>query len=175
MNKKLIAISIFLIALIVFSAGASFGQFIPNAPFKAETMTAPDFSLKDLKGKTFALSKYSGKPVLLFFGATWCPACRAEIPAMKDIYATYYPKGLEVVYINIGESLKRVARFTEANSLPYRVLLDENEAVANLYGIIGVPTLILLDKNSTLITVSHRSKDLPLKKLFPEKEIKSGK
>mgnify|MGYP001151954112 CR=1 FL=1 len=30
----------------------SFGQFIPNAPFKAELLKAPDFSLKDLDGKT---------------------------------------------------------------------------------------------------------------------------
>jgi peroxiredoxin len=174
-NRKFIVFFIFLITLIIFSAASSFGQFIPNAPFKAETMTAPDFSLKDLKGKTFKLSKYSGKPILLFFGATWCPACRTEIPAMKNVYTTYSPKGLEIVYINIGESLKRVERFAQANSLPYRVLLDENEEVANLYGIIGVPTLILIDKNSTLIKVSHRSKDLPLEKLFPEKETNPGK
>jgi peroxiredoxin len=174
MDKKSIALLFFLV-FILFPFAMCFGQFIPNAPFKAETMTAPDFSLKDLKGKPFKLSKYSGKPVLLFFGATWCPSCRAEIPALKNIYATYSPKGLQIVYINIGESLKRVTRFAEVNSLPYKVLLDENEGVADLYGIIGVPTLILLDKDRSVLSVSHRSKDLPLKKLFPEKEIKPGK
>src|SRR4030042_4662339 len=135
MNKKIIAVFISLIAFILILTSLSFGQFIPNAPFKPVTMPAPDFSLKDLQGKTFTLSKYSGKPVLLFFGTTWCPSCRAEIPAYKEIYATYSPKGLEVVYIDIGESLKRVARFAETNSLPYRVLLDEDENVANDYEI----------------------------------------
>jgi peroxiredoxin len=175
MNKKTILFFILLIIITVFPAALSFGQLIPNAPFKATTTTAPDFSLKDLKGKTFKLSKYSGNPVLLFFGTTWCPACRAEIPAYKEIFATYSPKGLKVIYVNIGESSKRVARFAEVNSLPYMVLIDENENVADLYGIIGVPTLILLDKNRNLINVSHRSTDLPLKKLFMEKEIKPEK
>ena len=39
---------------------------------------------------------------------------------------TYSIKGLEVIYINIGESAKRVGRFVQSNSLHYRVLLDEN-------------------------------------------------
>lgn len=170
MNKKPLALFIFLIVLIFCRATLSFGQFIPNAPFKPITMAAPDFSLKDLQGKTFRLSKHSGKPVLLFFGTTWCPACRAEIPAYKEIYATYSPKGLEVVYINIGESVKRVARFAKTNSLPYTVLLDEDENVANNYRIIGVPTLILIDKDRNVFNISYQVSNLPLKKLFPDKK-----
>lgn len=170
MNKKIIALFISLVVFILSLTTLSFGQFIPNAPFKPITMAAPDFSLKDLQGKTFTLSKYSGKPVLLFFGATWCPSCRAEIPAYKEIYATYSPKGLVVVYINIGESAKRVTRFTETNSLPYRVLLDEDENVANNYDIVGVPTLVLIDKDRNIFSISHRISDLPLKKLFPNKK-----
>ncbi len=170
MNKKIIVLFISLIVFILILNTLSLGQFIPNAPFKPVTMVAPDFSLKDLQSKTFKLSKYSGKTVLLFFGTTWCPSCRAEIPSYKEIYANYSPKGLEVVYINIGESVKRVARFAETNSLPYRVLLDEDENVANDYEIIGVPTLILIDKDRNIFSTSHRVSDLPLKKLFPDKK-----
>jgi peroxiredoxin len=169
MKNKLITLGISLTILIFGISAFSFGQFIPNAPFKAETMKAPDFKLKDLKGKTFRLSKSAGKPILLFFGATWCPACRTEIPAMKNIYKTYASKGLEILYINIGESPKRVGRFVQSNALPYRVLLDENEDVADLYNIIGVPTFILIDKAGLVNSITHRSADLPLTKIFPEK------
>ena len=170
MNKKIIVLFISLVVFTLNLTTLSFGQFIPNAPFKPVAMPAPDFSLKDLQGKTFTLSKYSGKPVLLFFGTTWCPSCRAEIPAYKEIYATYSPKGLEVVYIDIGESLKRVARFAKTNSLPYRVLLDQDGDVADRYGIIGVPTLIIIDKDRNIFNTNHRVSDLPLKKLFPDKK-----
>ena len=170
MNKKIIAFLIIPLVLIFSMVTLSFGQFIPNAPFKPITMAAPDFSLKDLQGKTFKLSKYSGKPVLLFFGATWCPSCRAEIPAYKNIYSTYSKQGLEVVYIDIMEPAGKVARFAKTNSLPYRVLLDEDGNVADNYGIIGVPTLVLVDKEGNISNISHQTSDLPLNKLFPDKK-----
>ena len=40
----------------------------------------------------------------------------------------------------------RVARFAEQNSFPYLVLVDADGSVANDYNIMGVPTLILVDK-----------------------------
>ncbi len=169
MKNKIIILGITLTILIFGVSAFSFGQFIPNAPFKSATMKAPDFTLKDLKGKTFRLTKNAGTPILLFFGATWCPACRTEIPAIKNMYKTYTPKGLEIVYINIGESSKRVDRFAQTNSLPYRVLLDEKEQVADIYDIVGVPTFILIDKEGLIISITHRSADLPLTKIFPEK------
>lgn len=168
MTKKITVYFIITFIMLFGAAAFSFGQFIPNAPFKAELLKAPDFSLKDLEGKTFRLSKSAGKPVLLFFGATWCAACRTEIPYMKDIYATYTPQGLEILYINIGESAKRVARFVQTHKLPYRALLDENEDVADLYSIVGVPTFILIDKKGIVIDIGHRSADIPFNKIFPQ-------
>ena len=170
MNKKIIAFLIIPLVLIFSMVTLSFGQFIPNAPFKSDKAIAPDFSLKDLQGKTFKLSSYSGKQVLLFFGATWCPSCRAEIPAYKNIYATYSKSSLEVVYIDIMEPVEKVARFAKTNSLPYKVLIDEDGNVADNYGIIGVPTLILIDKEGYIAKMSHRTSDLPLNKLSPAKK-----
>jgi peroxiredoxin len=170
MNKKIIALLIIPLVLIFSVVTLSFGQFIPNAPFKSDKVIAPDFSLKDLQGKKFKLSSYSGKPVLLFFGTTWCPSCRAEIPAYKNIYATYSKSGLEVVYIDITEPVEKVARFAKTNSLPYRVLIDEDGSVADNYGITGVPTLVLIDKEGYVAKISHRTADLPLNKLSPAKK-----
>jgi len=49
-------------------------------------------------------------------------------------------------------------------------LLDRDGSVATDYNIIGVPTLILIDKEGNIITISHRTSDLPLNKLFPDKK-----
>ncbi len=80
---------------------------------------APDIVLSDLQGKTFKLRDYRNKTVLLVFGATWCPACRTEIPHFKQIYATYVPRGLEMAYVNIQENRDKVAKFAEKYALPY--------------------------------------------------------
>ncbi len=161
------------IALITFSllaflpANYSFGQFIPNAPFKAASVSAPDFSLKELQGKFFQLSKQRGKPVLIFFGTTWCPSCRSELPLYKVIYETYAQRGLEVIYINIMEPRGKVVKFVTANALPFKILMDEDGEVSTDYAVVGVPTFVLIDRKGKIIKITHSTADLPIKKLFP--------
>lgn len=167
---KTVNVFIALIFILIFAgASVSWGQFIPNAPFKPQYPAASDFTLKDLQGKTFRLNAQRGKPVLIFFGTTWCPGCRAEIPVYKKVYETYAPRGLEVIYINIMEPAKKVARFAQANSLPYRTLLDEDGSVGNAYNVIGVPMIILVDKNGSIIKVGHSSAEMPLDKVIQGK------
>lgn len=168
--RKIVSIFITLFIILVFIAvSVSWGQYVPNAPFKAQYLKAPDFTLKDTRGKTFKISAMKGKPVLIFFGTTWCPGCRAEIPIYKKVFETYEPRGLEVVYINIMESAKKVTRFVQANSLPYRTLLDENGDVSSEYGVIGVPTIMLVDKNGYIIKIGHSSSEMPLDRVLQTK------
>ncbi|MFO7570435.1 MAG: TlpA disulfide reductase family protein [Smithellaceae bacterium] len=152
--------------ILLFFASAGFSQFRSNAPFKPHTPSAPDFTLKDLDGKTFRMSAQKGKPVLIFFGTTWCPACRTEIPKYRKIQETYAPKGLEVVYINIMEPAAKVSRFARANAINYRVLLDEDGAVGTRYNVIGVPMMVLVGRDGVIVKVSHSSSDMPLDALF---------
>src|SRR3990172_6837961 len=81
---------------------------------------APDFTLRDLRGRKFRLSENNGKSILLVFGATWCPYCVEEIPRLKAIHKKYGGKGVIVVYIDFEESRDKVARFAEKHQLPYR-------------------------------------------------------
>ena len=168
MNKKLLAVSIIL--LICIPAALSFGQFRPYDTFTQNKIAAPDFSLKDIQGKTFKLSAQRGKPVIMFFGTTWCPACRAEMPLYKALYEKYARLGLKFIYVDINESTDRVARFAKTNSFPYLVLVDGDGSVANDYNLVGVPTLFLVDKAGNLIGISHRVADLPINALFPAKK-----
>jgi peroxiredoxin len=156
----------FLLIVVFVPVSVLWGQYIPNAPFKPQYPAAPDFKLKDVQGKTFRMSAQRGKPVLIFFGTTWCPGCRTEVPKYKKVYETYAPQGLEVIYVNIMEPAKKVARFVQANSLPYRTLMDEDGAVGNAYNVIGVPTIILVDKDGNIIKAGHSSSEMPLDKIL---------
>jgi peroxiredoxin len=125
----------------------------PSAAAKQTfTEKAPDFVLKDLNGRKFRLSDYRGKqPVLIIFGATWCTFCREEIPHFKAIHEAYAKQGLEIVNIDIQESKEKVAKFSAKYGLPYRVLLDEDGAVAGIYDIRGVPSMVLVDQNGNIL------------------------
>jgi peroxiredoxin len=122
---------------------------------------APDFTLDDLSGTTFTLSELRDKkPALLIFWATWCPACRQAIPYFSEIYAQYSPRGLEVISVNIAtnDPLPRVQSFQEVNKLPYRILYDEKNEVSRVYGVFGIPTSLLINRDGI---IEYRGNILP--------------
>jgi peroxiredoxin len=127
---------------------------------------APDFILKDLTGRDFQLSAARGKPVLLIFLATWCPSCRSEIPHYKDIYETYGQRGLEVVGIDIEEPKNRVSQFAAKNQIPYKMLLDEKGRVASAYDIVGIPTMVLINRDGKVLTRKYSAIDTVLETLL---------
>ncbi len=111
---------------------------------------APNFTLKDLSGKTRSLKDYRGKIVLLDFTTTWCPYCKKDIPNLKKLYTSMKGKDFELISIYVAESPKKVASFVEKYALPYTILVDSEASVARAYGIRGVPTKIVVAKSGLI-------------------------
>lgn len=146
--------------LISCSSGSEIGQ--------PEEEKAPDFTLQDLNGASFHLQSERGKMVLMIFTTTWCPTCREYIPAYRELYQVYGKRGLVMVNVNIQEPLARVREFAKRNSIPYRVLLDEDGSVSMAYGVMGVPALALINQDGELISFDTRMILEILDKVFPE-------
>jgi peroxiredoxin len=121
---------------------------------------ALDFALEDLNGNKVKLSYYKGQEVLLVFSTTWCPYCRTEIPQLKELYAKYKEKGLEILNIDIQESKERVSAYANKHKLPYKILLDTDGMVATMYGVRGVPTKVLINKDGNFVII-QRTKSTP--------------
>lgn len=157
MYKRMVSLTaICTIILIISSVGCSGGE---NAVSKV-TKKAPEFTMKDLNGRTVALSDFRGKKsVLLAFGATWCPHCVDEVPELKEVNAAYKEKGLAVLYVDIQESQKKVQSFAEYHKIDYPVLLDETGDVARSYGVYGIPHLVVIDKDGFMDYEGHRPRD----------------
>jgi peroxiredoxin len=97
---------------------------------------------------------------------TWCPSCRSEIPHYKDIYETYGKRGLEVAMVDIQESKEKVASFAARYQIPFSVVLDEKGDTYGSYGIVGVPTMVLIDKDGNILSRQYMAIDAILKTLF---------
>lgn len=106
---------------------------------------APEFNLMDLEENNVSLKDYSGKTIALFFWATWCPYCQKETPRLIKLKQEF-PDKLEILAINYKESIGRVKNFSLKYGINYKILLDNKGEVFRLYNIIGVPGVIILDK-----------------------------
>ena len=111
---------------------------------------APDFTLQDSAGKAVKLSDYKGKVVFLDFWASWCPPCRASIPAVKELHKVKSNNtDFVVLGINAGENQKTVTDFTNKMGMDYPVLYGTN-SVSKSYKVSGIPAFFLIDKNGNI-------------------------
>ena len=106
---------------------------------------APEIVLKDLQGRDVKLSDLRGKVVLVNFWATWCKPCKEEMPAMQASYDKLRDKGFVVLAVNELEDTARVAEHIRTHGHTFEVVMDHNNQVANMYGVVGLPASFLID------------------------------
>lgn len=113
---------------------------------------APAFSLKDKDGKVFSAESMKGKIIVLNFWATWCPPCRAEIPAFKSVYEKYKGKGVEIVGVSLDHKGWDVIRpFLDQHKINYPVVLGGAD-IAKAYGNVrSIPTTFIIDRKGKVI------------------------
>jgi DsbE subfamily thiol:disulfide oxidoreductase len=112
---------------------------------------APGFSLRDLSGRPWDLADLRGGVVVLNFWASWCTTCRSELPSLNALHeqSTQQP-GLTVVTILYRDEPQKAADFMEKNGYTFPVLIDPEGAVAQAYGLTGVPETFVVDGKGVL-------------------------
>ncbi|MBY0120524.1 redoxin domain-containing protein [Bacillus sp. S/N-304-OC-R1] len=150
MIKKVISASFlfFLMAIVIVQAQGKEDSNNEQVPGIRVGLKAPDFELKDLDGKAVRLSDFKGKKVMLNFWATWCPPCKAEMPAMQKFFEE---SGDEIVILAVNiDPENNVAGFVKQMGVQFPVLLDKNEQVNSKYKILSIPTTFFIDENGII-------------------------
>jgi cytochrome c biogenesis protein CcmG, thiol:disulfide interchange protein DsbE len=119
-----------------------------NATSLAVGGAAPDFELQTLEGTPVQLSDFQGQPVLLTFGATWCPDCRVETPLLVEL-SRKYPE-LVILSVDSKESADIVQNYADESGIPYPTLLDEDGSVGQLYDVFAIPTVLFIDADGII-------------------------
>jgi thiol-disulfide isomerase/thioredoxin len=153
----------------------AYGEVLKTGAVRRARLLAGDkikVSGKTVEGKPFDISEYKGKVVIVDFWATWCGPCLAELPNLKKIYEKYHDRGLEVVGISLDDDGPDLGKFLKDNDLPWRILHNAEPAKAEgkkrgfsdpnaeFYGIIGIPTIILIDRHGKVISLDARGEQL---------------
>lgn len=122
----------------------------PGSSPGSEARPAPHFELKDLSGQTRRLSDFRGQLVLLDFWATWCVPCHESIPFFEKLHGKYGPKGFTVVGVSQDASERYVPEFVKRFKMTYPVLMDPATQAGQLYGVTGLPTTFLVDRQGVI-------------------------
>ncbi len=130
-------------------------QIAESQPVAREGFTAPDMTLELLDGRQVTLSDLRGKVVLVNLWATWCPPCRAEMPAIEKTYQTFKSQGVEVLAVNATtqDSESAVTAFIKDNALTFPVALDRSGEVSNRYALSGLPSSFFIDRKGIIRAV----------------------
>lgn len=113
---------------------------------------APDFTLTTLAGDEVTLSELRGDPVILNLWATWCPPCRAEMPAIQAVYEKYREQGLQVLAVNMTyqDSAPAAADFVQEFKLTFPIPLDTTGIVGNGYQMRALPSTFFIDREGVI-------------------------
>ena len=111
--------------------------------------SAHDFSLQDLKGRTFRLRNLRGKIVLLDFWASWCGPCRIDLPHIEALHDEYTREELVVLGVN-GESETAARSFMEQQGYSFPSLVDQGHEVSRQYQATSLPTIVIVDEEGDI-------------------------
>lgn len=106
---------------------------------------APAFAASGYAGAPITLEQFRGHPIVLNFWASWCPPCRAEMPALEAAYRKYQERGVVVIGIDGATDTWSASRtFLAARGVTYPVGRDERGEVAQAYHVAGLPTTFFI-------------------------------
>lgn len=117
-------------------------------------------------GAPFDWATYRGKVVIVDFWATWCGPCIRELPNVKATHEKYKDRGFDILGISLDQDQEALADFLQKNPLPWQTLAgDGTQELAQKYGVRGIPTVMLVDREGKVLGVAHR-----IEQLIPELE-----
>lgn len=143
-------------AILILSALLILLSVIPSSALPSVGSEAPVLRVVSYDGKALSKTSLKGSVVVLMFVAEWCPHCREELPALSDAWKRY---GLEregivgvVMMVSSGES-RALEFFKSVNPPSNWKLVLEGDDTARDFGVAGVPTTVVIDRNWTVAGV----------------------
>ena len=123
----------------------------------AEGLKFTDFTVGNQK-----LSDYvgKGKYVLVDFWASWCGPCKAELPNLKAVYAKYAGKDFDMLSVAVWDKPNATIETAKNLGIVWNQIINAQSIPTDLYGIQGIPHIILFGPDGTIVKRDLRGDDI---------------
>lgn len=144
--------SLLLVLVAVSLAAATPGAAAPTAPaFRVPLIEGP--------GVFDSRARLGKKVLVVRFQASWCQLCVKQAPDVQRIHESYRERGVEVIGLQVQDTLADARRFREAHGATYPGGLDPRLNVANRFGFKGTPYTVVIDRRGEMVARIHGSAD----------------
>ncbi|MBI4912774.1 MAG: TlpA family protein disulfide reductase [Acidobacteria bacterium] len=135
-------------------------RWVDSAARTAPGKPAPPFAIPALgdPSTSYTPAAFKGKVLLVDFWATWCPPCRAELPAVHKAYARFKDRGFEILSLSFDRKAEDIAPFRAKpeTPMPWKHAFVEGgfqSELAKAYGVMGIPKPVLLGPDGRILAV----------------------
>lgn len=118
-----------------------------------ETAPLVDLPRLPLTSSNVRLDQLRGKVVYVDFWASWCGPCRVSFPLLEGLRQELGPQGFEVLAVNVDEFVEDALQFLQEVPVSYPIAYDPQGSTPAAYGIVGMPTGFLLDREGIVRNV----------------------
>jgi len=124
--------------------------------FTYRNATAPAYTelqFEDVDGEMHDFTDYAGKPILMIFWATDCPACIQELPELIALHEQYADKGLVMLGVSLPhDTPSHIKAMREDRGLPYTLVWDSEGKISSAFNNVRVtPTHYLISPEGKIV------------------------
>ena len=137
------------IAFLISNCVAAEIKDIKNLVINKELKKYDGLTFLDDQSNEIQLDQFEGNLVLLNFWATWCAPCKEEMPSLDQLQSQKNLDNLKIFPINVGQdNLEKASKFFEDLGIDnLKIYFDSPITLAKKFGLRGVPTTILINKD----------------------------
>jgi len=149
--KWLSLTNVLLVVVVIWAMPRCWPHIEAIAGVSAREARQPQFAITTRDGRMLTQDSLRGHVVLVNVWATWCPPCRAEMPALQQLANSYASDSVVVLGLSVDRGpASEVDAFLAERNITYPVAIIDDATLAAFGGVRGYPTSFILDQHGVI-------------------------